>query len=164
MADQLGDFVDTVENAYEKFFDTNSTCPDEATAEANSKVFWDVVFSMIAFFVLCVGFPYIFFCCKNYPRFLARFYGLFGMFNFIVGAILMSPVLLPKCPLECGDICKAHKYNPGPIYGCLCLFLSLIWWCKACFLRRQAKKMDIEKEAAKAEGANGARDGTRDVV
>lgn len=168
MADELNTVVETVEN----FFNPNATYPDQTlppsdchdSMDKEVQVFWDLVYSMAGVLMITILMPYIFFCCKNWPRVLAKLYGLAGMLNAIVGVLMLS-VLLPQCPLDCGEFfCSVHKYNPGPIYGCFCLFLALLWWCKACSLRRQAKQQEIEKQAEKAEGAAGAKDATGEVV
>lgn len=166
----VGEVVQTVEDflgfGNETVYPAATLSTDQChnQIDGNVDAFWNVLYAMVALLMATILMPYVFFCCKNYPRWLAKLYGLSGIINVVIG-ILMVSVLLPKCPLECGELfCSVHKYNPGPIYGCVMMFLGILWWCKACALRRQAKKEEIEKMADKAEAARGAKDGTSNVV
>ena len=137
----------------------------EASMHKEISVYWDLIWSMLALFFVTILLPYIFFCCRNKPRIVAKVYGLSGMVNVVIG-ILLSTVLMPQCDVNCGKyFCGNHMNNPGPVYGCVVTVIGVLWWCKACSLRRQAKRQELEDAALKAEGAAAPKeDGSNDIV
>lgn len=155
----MSNILNTVENQFEEYWNsTEAPYPTEtlapqsciATLEPKLNVFWDVVYSMLALFFLTLLLPYLLFCFRNRPRCMATCFNTMA-FVFVVMGITLSTVLMPQCPLNCGElVCGVHKYNPGPIYGCISIFMGVLWMCKACSLQRQAKRAEVEQEAAKA--------------
>jgi hypothetical protein len=140
-------------------YPTNTMAPEDCRARLDSdsglENFWGLVYAMVALTMLTILMRYLFFCCSKWTRCFAKLYGLAGTFNFLVG-ILMVSVLLPECPPDCGVyFCRIHHYNPGPIYGCVVMFMGVLWWCKACQLRRQAAREEVEKEAQRVMAEDG---------
>ena len=159
----MSNIINTVEETFNGYWNGNGNnatemdalYPDETLApqtcldnmEHSVNLFWNMVYSMLALLMFTILMPYGFFCCWSRPRCLAAFYNVMGLVNLIIGSLLAS-VLKPVCPLECGKfVCSMHKVNPGPVYGCIVIFIALLWFCKACSLYRQARRQEVEQEA-----------------
>ncbi|CAB9506126.1 expressed unknown protein [Seminavis robusta] len=125
-----------------------ATCDEKMTQPV--EVYWTLVGSMLVLFLATFVLPFICFCCKNHPRCLARIFFFSGLIKLIIGSLLAS-VLLPQCPIECGEFfCGVHKYSPGPVYGIIFIIIGLLWLCRGCALKRSAKKQELEREAERA--------------
>lgn len=111
-------------------------------------LYWDALLGMLGVIIFTILVAFLFGCCSK--RCAGRWYTMMGLVHLIMGALLAS-VLMPTCDCaEDNDICSAHKYNPGPVWGAIVMVLGILFACKGCCMVRGANQEDaVENEGAK---------------
>jgi hypothetical protein len=141
-ADQDGNLIEP-----EDYHDTD--CEYLMQDEVNQ--YWNTVFAMVALFLAAFLLPYLLCCCNSrWPRCASRWFFWNGVAHCIVGALLASSTLMPNC-LEklCGvHFCKAHKYNPGQVWGGVVIGFGFVLHMKACSQWRYARKLEKDRTIA----------------
>jgi len=113
-------------------------------------LYWNAVLGMFGVLAFTLLMAFFFSCCSK--RCAGRWYEMMAVVHLIMGALLAS-FFVPTCNCpgdDPDDICSAHKYNPGPVWGAMFCVVGILLGCRGCCMVRGANRASVvEAEGSK---------------